>query len=204
MRGTGRVAFAGFLLLFAGFINFIYGIGALDDANVFVNDKRFILDDLNTLGWVLIILGLIQLAGGVSLLAGNTFGRVLGIVGGSLGAIGVILSIGGPTRGGRWPPSPSASTSSTASSSSARTSATSPRAGSARSRSIQDAAPRPWAASLRSFRRSSVPRDATTDETTLHGEGGRGPHHQHRHVRPRTASAPRRSRALQRPTATPR
>ena len=45
------------LLLIAGTLNLIYGIGALDDANVFVNDKRYILSDLNTLGWVPIILG---------------------------------------------------------------------------------------------------------------------------------------------------
>jgi hypothetical protein len=94
MRGAGRVAFAGVLLLVAGTINIIYGIGALDDANVFVNDKRFILDDLNTLGWVLIVLGLIQLTGGFSLLAGNTWGRAVGIAAGTLGAIGALLSIG--------------------------------------------------------------------------------------------------------------
>ena len=47
------------------------------------------------MGWVLIILGAIQLAGGFSLMAGNTFGRVIGIVGASLGAIGALLSIGG-------------------------------------------------------------------------------------------------------------
>ena len=64
MRGAGRVVFAGVLLLIAGTLNIIYGIGALDDANIFVNDKRYILDNLNTLGWVLIILGVIQLGGG--------------------------------------------------------------------------------------------------------------------------------------------
>jgi hypothetical protein len=95
VRGTGRAAFAAFLLLLVGFVNIIYGFGALDDANVFVNDKRYILDNLNTLGWVLIILGVIQLAGGFSLMAGNTFGRVLAIIGGSLGALGALLSIGG-------------------------------------------------------------------------------------------------------------
>ena len=95
MRGTGRVVFAATLLLIAGTLNIIYGIGALADANIFVNDKRYIFTNLNTLGWVLILLGVIQLGGGFSLMAGNTFGRVLGIVGGSLGAIGAILSIGG-------------------------------------------------------------------------------------------------------------
>jgi hypothetical protein len=95
MRGAGRAAFAAILLLVAGTLNIIYGIGALDDARIFVNDTRFILDDLNTMGWVLIVLGVIQLTAGFSLLAGNTYGRVLGVTAGSLGAIGALLSIGG-------------------------------------------------------------------------------------------------------------
>lgn len=94
MRGTGRVVFAATLLLIVGTLNIIYGIGALDDANVFVNDTRLILSNLNTLGWVLIILGAIQLGGGFSLMAGNAFGRILAIVGGSLGAIGALLTTG--------------------------------------------------------------------------------------------------------------
>jgi hypothetical protein len=95
MRGAGRVVFAATLLLIVGTLNIIYGIGALDDANIFVNDTRFILTNLNTLGWVLIILGVIQLTGGFSLMAGNTYGRWIGIIGGSLGAIAALLSIGG-------------------------------------------------------------------------------------------------------------
>ena len=95
MRGAGRVAFAAILLIFVGVVNIIYGIGALDDANIFANDTRYVLDNLNTLGWVLIILGLIQLTAGFSLMAGNTYGRVLGIIGGTLGALGALLSIGG-------------------------------------------------------------------------------------------------------------
>ncbi len=95
VRGAGRVVFAAFLLLIVGTINIIYGIGALDDANVFVNDTRYILTNLSTLGWVLIILGVIQLTAGFSLMAGNAYGRVIGIAAGSLGAIGALLSIGG-------------------------------------------------------------------------------------------------------------
>jgi hypothetical protein len=95
MRGAGRALFAATLLVIVGTLNIIYGIGALDGANIFVNDKRYILSDLNTMGWVLIILGVIQLGGGISLIAGNTYGRVIGLVGASLGAIGALLSIGG-------------------------------------------------------------------------------------------------------------
>ena len=95
MRGAGRATFAAVLLLIAGTLNIVYGIGALDNANIFTNDKRYIFTDLNTMGWVLIVLGVIQLTGGFSLMAGNTYGRVLGIAGASLGAIGALLSIGG-------------------------------------------------------------------------------------------------------------
>jgi hypothetical protein len=86
--------FAAIMLVIVGTLNIVYGFGALDDANYFVNDTRYVLDNLNALGWVLIILGVIQLTGGFSLMAGNTYGRVIGIIGGSLGAIGALLSIG--------------------------------------------------------------------------------------------------------------
>jgi hypothetical protein len=95
VRGAGRAAFAAILLMIVGTINIVYGIGALDDARVFINDQRLILDNLNTLGWVLIILGVIQLTAGLSLAAGNTYGRVVGIIAGSLGAIQALLAVGG-------------------------------------------------------------------------------------------------------------
>jgi hypothetical protein len=95
MRGAGRVVFAATLLLIVGGLNIIYGIGALDGARIVVNDERYILDDANTLGWVLVGLGVIQLLGAFSLMAGNAFGRFIAILGASLGAIGALLSIGG-------------------------------------------------------------------------------------------------------------
>jgi hypothetical protein len=94
MRGAGRVVFAAILLLLVGTLNIIYGIGALDDANFYANDTRYILTNLNALGWVLIIVGIIQLTGGFSLMAGNIYGRVIGVVAGSIGAITALLSMG--------------------------------------------------------------------------------------------------------------
>ena len=95
MRGTGRAAFAATLLLIVGVLNIIYGIGALDKANIFTDDVRYVFTNLSTMGWVLIVLGIVQLTGGFSLFAGKTYGRVIGIVAGSLGAISALLSIGG-------------------------------------------------------------------------------------------------------------
>ncbi len=39
MRGTGRALLAATLLVIAGALNLIYGIGALDNANIFANDR---------------------------------------------------------------------------------------------------------------------------------------------------------------------
>ena len=60
-----------------------------------VNDTRLIFDNLNTYGWVLIILGAVQLIAGFSLWAGNAFGRVIGIIAVGLGAINALMSVGG-------------------------------------------------------------------------------------------------------------
>ena len=95
MRGAGRATFAAVLLLIAGTLNIVYGIGALDSANIFTNETRYIFTNLNTMGWVLIVIGVLQLTGGFSLLSGNAYGRVIGLVAASLGAIGALFSIGG-------------------------------------------------------------------------------------------------------------
>jgi hypothetical protein len=96
MRGVGRAIFAATLLLIAGTINIVYGIGALGNANVFHNGQRFVFSDLNTMGWILIVLGIVQLAGGFSLMMGNAFGRIIAIAGAGLGAIAALFSISGP------------------------------------------------------------------------------------------------------------
>ncbi len=95
MRGAGRVVFAAILLLLVGTLNIIYGIGAIADANFYVNDTRYIFTNLHALGWFLIIVGLIELTGGFSLISGNPYGRLIGIVAGSIGAIHALLSMGG-------------------------------------------------------------------------------------------------------------
>jgi hypothetical protein len=98
MRGTGRVVFAAILLLIVGTLNVIYGIGALDNASWWVGDTRLVLSDLSAVGWVLIILGIVQVTGGFSLMAGNAYGRVIGVIGAGVGAFWSLLSIGS----GHW------------------------------------------------------------------------------------------------------
>jgi len=87
--------FVAILLLIVGTLNIIYGIGAIADANFWVGDNRFVFGDLHTWGWITVILGVIELFAGMSLLAGGAFGRVVGLVAASLGALGALLAVGG-------------------------------------------------------------------------------------------------------------
>jgi hypothetical protein len=94
-KGAGWLAFAGMMVLIAGTLNVIWGIAALDDARFFVEDQRYILDDLNTMGWVILVIGIIQVLAALSIWSGGEFGRWIGIIGATFGAIGALLSIPG-------------------------------------------------------------------------------------------------------------
>ncbi len=95
MRGLGRAVFVAILLLIAGTLNIIYGIGAIADANFWVGENHFVLGNLHTWGWVTLIIGVVELFAGFSLFTGGTYGRVIGIVAASLGALASLLAVGG-------------------------------------------------------------------------------------------------------------
>ena len=91
-RGVGWVAFAGVMIGVVGILNVIYGIAAIDNSAFFVESERFVLfDDLNTWGWVHLIIGAIQVLAAFSIWNRNAFGAVIGIVTASLNAIAVLL-----------------------------------------------------------------------------------------------------------------
>jgi hypothetical protein len=95
MRGVGSALFVGILLLIAGVLNIVYGIAALGNAHFYVNDTQFVFSSLHTWGWITIILGAIQLTASFSLFGGGDYGRVVGLIAATLGAIGALLDIGG-------------------------------------------------------------------------------------------------------------
>ena len=96
VRGEGRVIFAAILLLIAGTLNLIYGIAAISDAHFFTESgSHYVFSSLNTWGWLIVLLGVLELTGGFSLFSGNAYGRVIGIAAASVGAIGALLSVSG-------------------------------------------------------------------------------------------------------------
>ena len=94
-RGTGRALFASILLLMAGTLNVIYGIAAIADSKFFLNETQYVFANLNTWGWITLLLGIIGIVAGLSVVRGGVFGRTIGIFVASLSAIVALMSVGG-------------------------------------------------------------------------------------------------------------
>jgi hypothetical protein len=95
MRGVGSALFVGILLMVAGILSIIYGIAAVGNSHFYINDTGYVFSGLHTWGWITIILGIIELTAAFSLFGGRAYGRVVGLVAASLGAVGALLNIGG-------------------------------------------------------------------------------------------------------------
>jgi len=96
IRGVGRAVFVAVLLLIVGVLNVFYGIAAVANSSFYAGDERYVFGDLHTWGWITVILGVIQLTGAFSLFAGNVYGRMIGLLAATMGAIEALANVGGP------------------------------------------------------------------------------------------------------------
>lgn len=90
---SGWWVFAGVLLLVAGILNIVYGIAAIGESKIFADEITFVFSSLNTWGWILLIVGVLELVAAFSLFSGGEFGRWFGIFIAALNAIGALLSV---------------------------------------------------------------------------------------------------------------
>jgi uncharacterized membrane protein HdeD (DUF308 family) len=93
-RGEGWVMFAGVMIMIAGFLNVIYGIAAIDNSSFFTDEGRYVIfDDLNTWGWFLLIVGVLQLFAAFSIWNRQPFGRVIGVATASFSALVILFTV---------------------------------------------------------------------------------------------------------------
>ena len=59
-RGDGWVLFAGVILAMLATLNFIDGIAAVSNSKFYVANAEFVFSNLNTWGWILIVVAAIQ------------------------------------------------------------------------------------------------------------------------------------------------
>ncbi|MEW2354112.1 hypothetical protein [Spirillospora sp. NPDC029432] len=88
-RTSSWLTFAGTLALVIGAFNFIDGLVALfNDDYYLVGSNEILVFDFTAWGWIWLIVGLVQLAVGAGILAGQTWARATGVVLAVLAAIG--------------------------------------------------------------------------------------------------------------------
>jgi hypothetical protein len=87
-RGAGWLVFAATVLGIAGIFNTIDGIMALSKSSFYVAGARFVFSDLRTWGWIVLILGILQILAAFAILGRAQWARWFGIVIAALGAIG--------------------------------------------------------------------------------------------------------------------
>ena len=85
--GYGLVTFAGVMLLIAGVMNTLYGIAAIDKANFFVHDAKYVFGNLQTWGWFLVVVGVAQLFAAFAIWRGASWGRWFGVACATVNAI---------------------------------------------------------------------------------------------------------------------
>lgn len=92
-RGTGWVLFGGVMLMILGTVNLIDGIGAVSNSKFFVNGAKYVFGDLNTWGWIVLLLGAAQLIAAFGVLANSRAASWLGVGFAGLNAIAQLLFI---------------------------------------------------------------------------------------------------------------
>jgi hypothetical protein len=90
-EGAGWIVFAASMLGLAGTFNTLQGILAIADSRVFVGESTFVFSDLNTWGWIVTGLGVLQLLAAGAVVRGSEAARWFGIACAALNGIGQLL-----------------------------------------------------------------------------------------------------------------
>jgi hypothetical protein len=92
-EGYWMIVFAVALLVTVGFFNLIDGIAAIANSHVFIANAHYVVGDLRAWGWVVLILGTLQIIAAVAVLTGSQAARWFAVVVIGLNAIGQMLFI---------------------------------------------------------------------------------------------------------------
>ncbi len=86
--GFGWIVFAASMLALSALWNIFDGIAAISGAHVFVANANYVFSDLNTWGWIMLCLGILQGFAAITVVSGSEFARWFGMASAGLNAIG--------------------------------------------------------------------------------------------------------------------
>ncbi len=78
---TGFITFAGVLMIMVGGFQALVGLVAVLQDDFYVTTKNYVFDiDPTAWGWIHLIVGIVVVLAGFAILAGQTWGRVVGVI----------------------------------------------------------------------------------------------------------------------------
>ena len=92
-NGYGWVLFGGTMVGLVGILNIIYGIAAIDDSRFYARGVEYVISDLNTWGWFLLVVGVIQVLAAIGIWMRTPGARWVGILTAAVNAIIQMLII---------------------------------------------------------------------------------------------------------------
>lgn len=90
-KGAGWIMYAGIVIVIAGVLNVIYGLSAISSSKFFEQHANYIFSSLKTWGWVMLLLGLLQVMAAFAIWSEQRWGRWLGIATAALNAIAQLM-----------------------------------------------------------------------------------------------------------------
>lgn len=92
-RGSGWLGYAAIMLGLAGTWNVIDGILAISQSKVYVLGAKYVFSDLKTWGWIVLVLGVLELCAAFAVLGGSQMARWFGIGAAGLNSIGQLMFV---------------------------------------------------------------------------------------------------------------
>lgn len=89
--GSGWIIYAGTVLAIAGVVNLIYGLAAIQSSDFFDKRAQYMTGDLETWGWVMLVIGAAQLAAGFGIWRGAQWARWLGVAAAAFNAVAQLM-----------------------------------------------------------------------------------------------------------------
>ncbi|HEY7282230.1 MAG TPA: hypothetical protein VID47_11620 [Actinomycetota bacterium] len=78
---VGWAIFACVLIILVGGFNIIYGlVGVFDDQRLVTTRNGLLVFDTTTWGWILLIIGVVQVFAALAIFSGRVWGRIVGIL----------------------------------------------------------------------------------------------------------------------------
>ena len=92
-EGAGLVTFAATMLGIFGIFNIFDGILALSKSSFYTSHATYVFSDIKTWGWIILVLGILQVIASFAIFSGSQWGRWFGVFCAAANAFGQLMFV---------------------------------------------------------------------------------------------------------------